>query len=85
MYWKLDLILEIINRNSGEVFRSPITQLTTETIIFSAFCEIEVQMVVYVHNISDAQSKEITNTLQSRYHQVGTQENTERQKFTLKL
>lgn len=42
-------------------------------------------MAVYVHNISNAQSTEITNTLQSCYHQVSTQENTERQKFTLKL
>lgn len=85
MYWKLELVLEIINENTGEVFCSPITQLTTETIIFSAFCETEVQMVVYVHNISDAQSKDITNTLQSCYHQISTQENTERQKFTLNL
>jgi len=42
-------------------------------------------MVVYVHNISGAQSKDITNILQSCYHQICTQEDTQRQKFTLEL
>lgn len=42
-------------------------------------------MVVYVRSISDAQSKDITNILQSCYHQIHTQEDTERQKFTLEL
>lgn len=42
-------------------------------------------MVVYVRNISDAQSKDITNILQSCCHQIYTQEDTERQKFTLEL
>lgn len=42
-------------------------------------------MVVYVHNISDAQSKDITNILQSCYHQICTREDTERQKSILAL
>lgn len=41
-------------------------------------------MVVYVHNISDAQSKDIANILQSCYHQICIRD-TERQKFTLEL
>lgn len=42
-------------------------------------------MVVYIHNISDAQSKDFTNILQSFYLQIGFQEDTERHKFILEL